>query len=435
MKKSAFFKVAILSTFLSSNFTWANVSDSTTLKLKLVGMGSFESGEVMQGEPSGGEQQQGHVWYQRFYMRIGFDTKINDRTDLTFIGEGMTHFSWKPSTSTSPDNNRTQSTFYPYDVEGNYIFGNIHHPFLKVGFGVFPFKYDPDVRNLGEYLYRTNTYPPTMTSEFDYPLARLTGFKMISTPIDSLNLTALLTTESQQISLEDFSLSFLGSYTIAKAITIGAGIDFSRIFSVSQNLTAPVNSGNIYKIDTIYSATDTTYKINYYTFAGTKVMGRLSFDPKVFIPLNIFGSNDLKIYSEIAFLGLQNYPGYYAQLWRRVPIMAGFNFPTFKLLDVLSIELEWYRWNYLNSYTTHLFGDMFPQPDPISDPNYNPKEDQLKWSVYAKRSLANNFSIIGQVAFDHMPLETNTFSSDSFFGEAMHKHGDWAWVLKSEFLF
>ena len=110
--------------------------------------------------------------------------------------------------------------------------------------------------------------------------------------------------------------------------------------------------------------------------------------------------------------------------------MIGFNFPTFKILDVLAGELEWYYWNYANSYSDYLFQNLIPRPDDIK-PGFDYKENTLKWSIYAKRRIGNHFSLIGQVAFDHMRLEQNMYvQSIMYNGDAMQKHGDWAWVCK-----
>jgi hypothetical protein len=136
------------------------------------------------------------------------------------------------------------------------------------------------------------------------------------------------------------------------------------------------------------------------------------------------------LYSEVAVIGLEDQGTIYDELWRRIPIMAGFNVPTFKILDVLSIELEWYNWNYRNSYSTYLFAQMLPLPDQLT-PVSDWKENSLKWSVYAKRNIGDHFSVIGQIAYDHMQLERNVFmQNESYYGDAMHKHGDWAWLLK-----
>ncbi len=68
----------------------------------------------------------------------------------------------------------------------------------------------------------------------------------------------------------------------------------------------------------------------------------------------LFGKNDLKLYAEGAILGCENYPGWYNNIYDRMPIMFGFNFPTFKLLDVLAIEAEYFPSPYKNSYHVYL---------------------------------------------------------------------------------
>ena len=65
----------------------------------------------------------------------------------------------------------------------------------------------------------------------------------------------------------------------------------------------------------------------HYTFAGTKLMARASFDFKPFFKSfsdRFLGPNDLKIYSEAAILGVKDYPGYYSKLRDRIPRMIGF---------------------------------------------------------------------------------------------------------------
>ena len=387
-------------------------------------MGSLESGQVVSGEPGGTDMHLEKVWYQRSYAHLGFLATVGERTNLAVVGEAMVRYAWA-QTKDALDNDKPQYLFYPHHVEGSYSFGNIERPFLTIGFGIFPFKYNPDVRNLGEYLFRTGTYPPVMSSQFDFPWARMTGFKLSSAPIDSLHLCAMLTMESEVIPLKDFGVSLLGDYTICKSITIGAGVFLSHYFSVNEDLTTPKNN-NMAPIDS--TNPDTVY----YTYRGTKLMGRIAFDPKSFLPWHCFGTNDLRLYSEVAVIGIKNFPLYYKELYRRIPVMVGFNLPAFRILDVFAVELEWYKWNYPNSYTQYVYNSQIPKPDEVD--GYDSKQNELKWSCYAKKRFGKTFSLIGQIAFDHMRLESNVFvQGQAYFGDAMHKHGDWAWALKTQF--
>lgn len=413
--------------------TESNQSPMTSdSRVKLVGMGSFESGQFIKCEIN--EIPDDHLWFEKSFLQLGFINQANERTRMSFVGEGMMRYPYGP-VKDQPDETHVSYYFYPYDVSITYSFGDVEKPWLKLAAGVMPFKYNPDVRNLGEYIFRTNTYPPTMRNRFDFPMTRVTGFQISSTPIDSLNIHLILASESEVVPLRDFGPAFFVDYTFLKNIvSAGAGGYLHHFWSVAEKYTTPeltgITSGNQYVTPTGDTA--------FYTFKGTKVMGRLAFDFKPLIPVTIFGKNDLRLYSEIALIGLENQGIFYDEPWRRRPIMVGFNVPTFKLLDVLSVEVESYNWDYRNSYTLPLFeGIILPKPDdPNSDglPVSDWKENSLKWSVYTKRTIGKNFSVIAQVAFDHMQIERNSVPQKkvAYFADAMHKHGDWAWVFKTQ---
>ena len=423
-------------TFMAACFNISAAENGVSgVKTSLVGMGSFEAGEFIKCEIN--EKAEDHLWFQKSYVHIGFLAEVNERTKLSFVGEGMMRYPFG-TVKDQPDETHVSYYFYPHDVSINYSFGNVEKPWLKLGAGIKPFKYNPDVRNLGEYLFRTNTYPPTMRNKFDFPMARLTGFQITSTPIDSLNIHAMLVTESEVVPLRDFGPALLVDYSFLKNIvSLGAGVYYHHLWSVAEKYTTPEVNNNQYY--TPSKANPELVDTSYYTFRGTKVMSRLTLDFKPIFDLDIFGKNDLRLYSEIAFIGLENQGIFYDEPWRRRPVMVGFNVPAFKLLDVLSVELEWYNWNYRNSYTLALFeGNILPKPDDANNDGIQPvsdwKENSLKWSVYAKRTIGRHFSIIGQVGFDHMQIERNSVPQKGvvYYADAMHKHGDWAWIMKTQ---
>jgi hypothetical protein len=467
-------------------------SSTETEKTNLLGMGSFEAGQFESAEKAT-VTPLSKIWYERVYMQLGLAAQYHERTELHIICEAQSRYSYYQSKD-ALDNDRPFIFFYPHWAEISYSFGNIEKPWLKIGGGVFPFKYNPDVKDLGEYLFRTGSYPPYMWSNFDFPLARLTGLRASSAtsplswllgksdqPVDSLNLFGIINSEAQFIPLQDFGLSFIGDYTVYHTLSLGAGIYFHHLWSTNEEYTTPKQSNNQY-IDSVSG--DTTY----WTFRATKLMGHASLDPKplmrLFIPegvMNLLGKNDLKLYSEVAVLGFKDYPKYYSERWRRIPRMIGLDFPTHQFatycllpgimtyciapgkivnvsgfgagglvfgiglwlldrylgtntrLDVLSGEVEWYYWNYANSYTDYLFQMIVPRPDELL-PGYDPAGNTPKWSAYAKKSFNKHFTIVGQVAFDHLRLEQNVYSQQTFYnGEAMNKHGDWSWMLKTQF--
>jgi hypothetical protein len=49
---------------------------------------------------------------------------------------------------------------------------------LDLSIGLMPYKYNPEVRNLGEFLFRSGTYPFVLFNNYNFPLARLSGLRL-----------------------------------------------------------------------------------------------------------------------------------------------------------------------------------------------------------------------------------------------------------------
>jgi hypothetical protein len=279
-----------------------------------------------------------------------------------------------------------------------------------------------------------------LINNFDQPFARLTGFKLNNTLFGTLHQDLLLTFETDIPPFYDASLSYIVNYDISNFINVGAGVEFAHLFYVDKKQTSPKDPTTRYM-----TGNDT----NYYTFKGTKLMARTSFDPKPFIPLSIFGKEDLKIYSEAVILGLENYPRNdtvgpydgsgknfwgYDSLKNKIAVLIGLNVPTFKLLDVLSIETEWYGCPYPNNYKTEDglgSAPSLPLPDLLPAKGIN--RNKWKWSVYAKKMLLHDrFGVIFQCARDNMRLQSITDQSmTSEMESSLDLNNDmWWWMTK-----
>ncbi len=347
-------------------------------------------------------------------------------------------------------------SFYIHQSDMVYSFGNEGKFNGEVGIGYFPYKYNPEVYNLGEYLFRSGTYPGWLITHFGWPKARLAGFRFSSTSFNRWRNDLLLTTEIEMYPYFDLTFSWISSLKFLRNFfDIGAGISFCRFIANDPDLTTPEKVFNIADIEFKSSnGPDTTYDTTYYSFKGTKVMCRLTLDPKALLPekvRSIFGEGDGKIYCELDILGLQNQGGpvdstkllfnYYSELSERMPFTFGFHVPAFKLLNVLAVEFEYYKSPYPNDYGTQLrFADIdgggIPVPylgEPSTEYDiatgvYN--KDNWKWSVYTEKSIGKHFIIVGQVARDHRrtyssfdPLKLDT-------EESLTKGKHWYWALK-----
>jgi hypothetical protein len=328
--------------------------------------------------------------------------------------------------------------FYPYlsRADLSYTFGDKENPFLTLGAGYFPFKYNGEVRNLGEYLFRSGTYPQYLITNFDFPMTRLLGVRASGSLFDNIKWDVLATTNVEWTAIGDLNLSGLLSWKPMPFLELGLGASWCSIVSVNLDNTSPPEEGNAYINDSL---------LYFYTFAGQKAMGRLALDLKqLFSGGDNLGKQDLVLYSEAAVLGLINYPvsvdGYarYDDITQRIPVMAGFNFPTFKYLDILSLEVEWFGNPFVNSLTPIKF-DNYPIPlssygNEKSSVYMNRHDDDWKWSVYGKRTFADHFNVTFQFARDHYRWFRLDYTSEDG-KEALRRNDEWYYTFKFGYTF
>jgi len=309
---------------------------------------------------------------------------------------------------------------------------------LMIESGLFQYTFNPEVKNLGNYAYRSRAYPIFTLTKVDYPWADLMGMRtQVGFFNDKIKLETILNSVFNFPPWYDWSLGFNGSYTPNKIIDVGVGILFDRQFVVRhENL--PPDSQEI--------------------FQGTTTEARFTFDPKpllkpLFGDLFLFddksfvgfGPEDFKIYGEAAVLGQKDTieydylpkPIYWLGMpLHRMPLLLGINVPTFKLLDVFSVELEWFK----SPYPNHWFG-MFTsnsaKPNDVGNDwerdNYINK-DNLKWSVYLKKKIAN-FEIRALFANDHSIYRSFSLESRTCYEQTMKRPGDWHWNCELRYNF
>jgi hypothetical protein len=424
-------------------------------KIKLFGSGWSMIGEVMKGSSTAGNGEGSnldHAWIQSSILELGVKADINDNTRVILDGWAEMDYTYELNSALidkdfAADQKVGKTNVGIQDAEGIYTMGgNDSRTFpFQIGVGMFPYKYNPDVRNLGEYLFRASAYPVYFVNWYDAAFYRMTGLRASTRPFDWFKFDALLFSERYQIPLRDFSLAGVATFNIGKFMELGCGIDLSRIFSVNNSYTSPGYSSNAdincYSKDSVGvdSLTGQTVYGNQkvYSFQSTKIELRLSFDVKSFIPLEIFGKEDLKLYGEYAILGLQNYathnvsyPAFYDTLSQRSPVMVGFNIPAFRILDVLSFELEYLKTPYLpTSY--NVFQDQSPVPQTLAEKNLSMAD--TKWSLYAKKTLGA-FAVIGQIARDHFQPNNNQLTAVER-ADVLLASQDWWWSMKVQYGF
>lgn len=446
-------------------------------------------------------------WIDHFGSFFEQDAIIENRLELHGGLGGI--FEWpKPEKSGEQYGGSQYKMFYigPTQAKAMYHFGGMDGMF-SLGGGMFPYKYNPDAVDLGEYLLRSQPYPTTIITGGNGGLtaigdqfATLEGFHG-NFRMGGLSADMLLTTETGLPPLYDWSLAFLAGYRSPEGlIDLGAGVHFKRLIQVksektrvealknsyfqkngiwysgnSANYSNPASFlqakaraayakndkadsalGDVYMarsqallaiVDSLKDKSDggpwldSTGKVpgaGYYTPAGTMVMARASLDLKKVLPYEGHSSADLRLYAEAAVLGIKNYPVFYQKITERMPVMAGFNLPTFGLLDLLAVQWEYFNSPNLNN--TYTVGEnnwsipYLPEDDLFSQDEWNDltKKDNYSWSITAKRKVMGVLTVSGQVARDHM----RTIGTDWFYGarfepnEVLHKTSSWYWMFQ-----
>lgn len=312
----------------------------------------------------------------------------------------------------------------PYVVDASLTYSLVKRDgaqvFLRAG--DFAYNYNPDVKNLGLYLLRGPLYPGVLISGFEnkyvVPVANMLGLQFHHA-FGNFEGDLIFKSDADFYPFFDISPAYVASYRMG-ALRLGAGINLYHILPMDDSLTS---SRSWFYVDSTRHNADTANKLDtsYISFKGIKLMADASLDFKPLLGgLEMLGPEDLKLYGEVALLGLDRdkaHNALYGDLQHRMPVMVGFNFPMFKLLDHLSLEVEWYGAKFADdlrgfrytaaSHPTPIpmnpldpYGN--PQPDvPSNPPPFNYKRDNWKWSLHASRVFAGHMKVTGQVADDH----------------------------------
>ncbi len=329
-------------------------------------------------------------------------------------------------------------------VQGIYAFGHDpKNPVATLQFGLFPHKYSESV-NLGEYLYRSGTYPSMLTSGgWSYINAASFLAQGIRLTVPMLNgtlkhdLTVYM--ERGLAPAHDLSPGYMVTYKPLPFLELGAGVVWSHAISLDSDRLAPEDPANAYDKTTGRPVTGDTAAVNecrdnqtncgYYTFKGFKAMARVSADIGSLLGVDGIRPGDFKLYAEAALLGVEDQPYYYEDKMERLPIMFGVNLPTFGLLDRLAVEAEYLNSSFPNSNVEVL---QARYPIPVSDPySYDMNDDSWKWTVYARRRVVDGVTLYAQAASDH--LRHFDYAAVPAAQTATPKASDWYYVIRLEF--
>ena len=204
-------------------------------------------------------------------------------------------------------------------------------------------------------------------------------------------------------------------------------------------------------------------------------MGMFSLDLKELFGVGgSMNQDDLKLYAEGAVIGVTNYGKAYGKIAERIPVMVGFNFPTFGILNHFSLEVEYYGAKYRNDLAllgnNNVVADWtiqehpLPSPKPVSNADYsihksgyfvkstldsnlvrgtamdkeNVTKDNIKWSVSMDKVVSQHVQFLAQVANDHFrprPVASGLIKSEGGTAEAFASPKDWYFMLRVGYFF
>jgi hypothetical protein len=376
-----------------------------------------------------------HLWVNTSLLHLNlesnatswFTTKLGLEFYVTFPLQG----------SNAMDKASYFRTYKSYLAEAQ---GTMHWDFdhsffssLKIKTGMLPYTINPEVKTLGNYLYRSTVHPVSIQNKVDYPWADLLGgVAEVGLLENKIKIEAMLSTEFTYVPFFDFTPALGAYYKPNEIIDIGGAIAFHHALQANVALM-PDSVGEAWQ--------------------GIKIDARAIFDPKpLFGGMDFIEKEGLKIYAEVAFLGLKDtlevdtsnleslrssdttalkdfvFPEY--TILNRMPIMVGINLPTWKILDLLAIEVEWFN----SPYANHWLG-LFDQQSTYSPAinkldqwdNYVNK-DNFSWAIHVRKSVGK-FEARALFSRDHTIYMINNVTNGNF-EQTMKRPQDWQWLIQ-----
>jgi len=411
-------------------------------KISCSGALGWEMGQIVKGRYQNAAYD--HIWFGANVASANLQAIVAERLRLQAGIEARIWFNTFPlerMVEYTAGSDRYAS-FDLKEAQGIYSFFSGKALELEIALGIMPYQYNSSVTDLGEYLFRTGTYPAYIITRFDATSATVSGLRLgarYSHGAFGANADLLVLSEREIRPFHDGTIVAVLGAEIFKVLDVGGGVSFAHCIPVDNRSTTPQLPDASYEI----SPGDT----GFYTFTGTKLMAHATIDPLFFIRGSKFGKllgQGGKLYGEVAILGLKDYPKTIANPWgydtldQKMPLMFGITLPIPVVFDALALEFENYACPYPNDYS-QVFQKGWPVPLPgvMATGDYNMstyRHDDWKWSIYARKQFGRHFELVGQIGRDHQRWEAHIAHMRNYdFEDALVKPDEWAWHLKAQF--
>jgi hypothetical protein len=353
--------------------------------------------------------------------RMGAKWTIDKSIDENWSLLANLHWMWWRNQATDVQLNHITRIKFDADMLGALKYQDERNRFRV---GLYEFKYNPDSKNLGEYLLRSGAYPTILESAQGKDLMSLSHNKVMGVEyglgFPLFRQTALVYLEQSSIPVNDLSAAYFAAVGPQKT-ELELGVSYSRF----------LKTGTPMKDDNLGDAQRKYIEDQGLVFKSVRfsLRGRLDFAAMM------EWEDNFKLYGEVALLGLKNDSLFYKNMMERVPMMVGLDIPTGGILDMLSFELEYFSNPYADKkYGSSDAGGSKFSPLP-SMPNYsnipNYTRDDMKWSLYLHKSLNKWLDLKVRAANDHLRLKN--WEGDSHFQPLTMSPKEWYVFARIEF--
>lgn len=413
---------------------------------------NYEVGQIEQGHSFiNGEIDREFINHASVWMLQ--EARLHENAAVNF-GVGAAYFFVFPrNLGPNPYVHSKRSAVGLTEAHGVFDMGGLSREeyWLRAKVGIFGYKYNSDAKNLGEYMFRTWTYPNIInTGGLDFinsAGAQLSGVSL-GTRQGGVSNDLMLTIETDRPPVFGLSLTDIVSYDIGGIVNVGAGFMLNNFYNPDPRQVSPRNPDNSYytlsdgrkmavsQYDELIQSGDSVtaaaavVDTGYYTFEGIKLMARASVSLGRLLNTPLIKAHELKFYGEAILLGTKDYPSYYEDIKDRMVYMAGVNLPAFGLLDLLSVEME-YSSNTFKSSTVGALENGSATPFVAAGEWFGREPlrgDDVKWTVYVRRDIVPGLAVYGQVARDHIRM-LDVFSTPDK-TEFLPERDHWYWALK-----
>lgn len=449
-------KISSRIAFLTGSFALSAFASDVDIKHDATRIGAWiDAGQVWQGELDNDVKVEKQV-VTRSKVALTQVTTVNDRLTLTGAVGGLFFYSL-PIDAAGPHTRLTKFNAVLEEASGLYKYGDLDMPFMEAKFGLFFEKYNPDSKNLGEYLYRSGTYPGYLQTGGWYILNNagyfMQGLKTSFNLLDGdLRAEGAIFMERDWEPTYDLTPSLMVTYKPGDIFQLGVGMAFNHLIPAKPSITTPEDERSAYKPtptgDSLLTNTELfdtvqTPGLGFYSFQGIKAVARASFNLQSILQSDLLNPEDLKFYAEMAILGIKDYPIFYDDISKRMPLMFGVNLPTFKLVDMASFEVEYYNSDFPNSLE-EVYERTLPVPGGIGGAGTPTRfayvdslgtqrklRDKVKWSFWLNKKVVSGLSLYFQVASDHFrPINFNLKPS---YQPVTQTWNDWYYMFRLNF--